>query len=83
MFPLLLICFIEIGNIVYNVENLQLYLQKKQFHVNYMHTLSLARSNHVSVEGFYIDEINLISDYIATGGIVLYFTNFKLLYDFH
>ena len=40
---------------------------KKLSHVNCVHTLSLARSNHVSVEGFDIDEIHFIIDYIATG----------------
>ena len=39
----------------------------KQYRINCVHTISLARSNHVSVEGFGIDEINVIIDYIATG----------------
>ena len=39
---------------------------EKQSHVNCVHTLSLTKSNHVSVEGFDIDEINFIIEYIAT-----------------
>ena len=33
-------------------------------HVNCVHTLSLAKSNHVSVERFDIGEIKFILDYI-------------------
>ena len=51
---------------VYIVSNLHLYLQKNSLIFVCVHTLSLARNNRLSVEGFDIDEINLIIDYIVT-----------------
>ena len=56
------ICLIWIKNSFYNVANIHLYLQSN---VNCVHKLSLARNNHVFVEGFGNDENNCIIDYIA------------------
>ena len=65
--PILLFILDINGLIIDHTFCYNLFDREKPFHVYCVHTLSFDRNNHVCVERFVINEINIIIDYIATG----------------